>query len=93
MKNRMLKYVVLTCLTAALVGNAGADELGELRQQVDEQYKQLLVLQNKIMELEARQNQQDVVVQKLEAKPTLTIPETPTPMPQHPKTQFASSRT
>lgn len=76
MKNRMLQSFVLACFMAVFVGMAGADELGELRRQVDEQYKQLLVLQNKIMELEARQNQQDVVVQKLEENHTFTIPDT-----------------
>jgi hypothetical protein len=61
---------------AFLASLAGADEIGDLRQQMEQQYEQLRQIQAKLIELETTQQQQGAAVSKLEETGGVTLPET-----------------
>lgn len=65
--------LVFCCLTAPGVR---ADEVDDLKRQLEQQYEQMRQIQNKLIELEAAQKQQGVAVAKLEETGTMTLPET-----------------
>jgi hypothetical protein len=59
-------WIVIAGFWAGLTGTAGADDVTELRKQMEQQYEQMRQMQNKLIELEAAQKQQGVAVKKLE---------------------------
>jgi hypothetical protein len=61
---------------AGLVGRAHADEVSDLRKEVEQQYNALLKVQNQLLEIEAAQKKQGESVKKLESTGGFTIPET-----------------
>lgn len=66
----MLRNIGMWIVAAGiLTGSAGivkADDITELRKQMEQQYEQMRQMQNKLIELEAAQKQQGATVQKLE---------------------------
>ena len=76
----MAKKMRMVCLTAmfaaGLVGRAHADEVSDLRKEVEQQYNALLKVQNQLLEIEAAQKKQGETVKKLESTGGFTIPET-----------------
>ncbi len=76
--------MVRTWIAAAMVlamvsaGTARGDEIDELKQQLQDQYNQLMQVQNKLMELEADQQRQAEQIQALPAAPAreYELPET-----------------
>lgn len=59
-------WVLAAVLAAGLVGTVRADEVSELRKQVENQYNELLKVQTKLLEIEAAQAKQGASVKKLE---------------------------
>ena len=68
-------WVFAAVLAAGLVGTVRADEVSELRKQVESQYNELLKVQSKLLEIEAAQEKQGASVKKLETT-GLTLPDT-----------------
>lgn len=69
-------YVIVVCMMTGMVGLARADELSELRQQVENQYNELIKVQNRLLAIEASQKEQGAAVRKLENSGGFAIPET-----------------
>ena len=60
-----------------MASSVRADEIAELRRQMEQQYEQMRQMQNKLIELEAAQKQQKAAVQKREGTSgPKTLPET-----------------
>jgi hypothetical protein len=59
-------WVVAVGILAGSAGVAKADDVTELRKQMEQQYEQMRQMQNKLIELEAAQKQQGTAVKKLE---------------------------
>jgi len=59
-------WVVAAGILAGSAGVAKADDIAELRKQMEQQYEQMRQMQNKLIELEAAQKQQGTAMQKLE---------------------------
>ncbi|MEN8128391.1 MAG: putative porin [Planctomycetota bacterium] len=70
-------WIVIAAILIGWVNVATADEVAELRKQLEQQYEQMRQMQNKLNELEAAQKQQQVAVQEMEkSNDTITLPET-----------------
>ena len=70
-------WLVIAGFLAGSVDIAKADDIAELRKQMEQQYEQMRQMQGKLIELEAAQKQQGTAVQKLEeTSGTMTLPET-----------------
>lgn len=76
MFKRAAMRVIVIGLMTGMVGSAGADEISELRRQMENQYNELIKLQNKLIEIEAAQQEQGVTVKKLESNGGMAIPDT-----------------
>lgn len=78
MQQKMVVSVVVVMLMTGMVALARADELSDLRQMVENQYNELIKVQNRLIALEAVQKEQGVAVQRLESdnKRGFAIPET-----------------
>ncbi len=76
MLKRAAMRVIVIGLVTGMVGSAGADEISELRKQMEMQYNELIKLQSKLIEIEAAQKEQGAVVQRLETSKGFTVPET-----------------
>ena len=68
-------WVVAAGILAGSAGVAKADDVTELRKQMEQQYEQMRQMQNKLIELEASQKKQSDAVQKLEESGTMMLPE------------------
>ena len=76
MFKKMVVSAVFISFIAGMAAPADADEISELRKQVENQYNELIKVQNKLLEIEAAQREQGVAVKKLESSGGFTIPET-----------------
>ena len=77
MFKKMTLWVVIAGFLAGSIGVAKADDIAELRKQMEQQYEQMRQMQGKLIELEAAQKQQGTAVHKLEeTSGTMTLPET-----------------
>lgn len=76
MLRKLAMCVVVVSLMTGTVGSVRADEISDLRKQMESQYNELLKLQNKLIEIEAAQKEQGVAVQRLETQKGFAIPET-----------------
>jgi len=76
MFKKMVVSAVFIGFMAGIAAPAGADEISELRKQVENQYNELIKVQNKLLEIEAAQREQGAAVEKLESNGGMTIPET-----------------
>ena len=76
----MVKQWMIGVLAAGfltgLCGGVKADEISELRREMENQYEAMRQIHSRLIELEAKQKEQDVAVKKLESSGALTIPET-----------------
>lgn len=61
-----MKVIVWLMWAGLLAGLAGADEISDLRSQLQQQYEQMQQMQQRLSQLEAAQKQQDAAVAKLE---------------------------
>lgn len=75
LKQAVMGVIVLGLMTG-MTGSVRADEISELRQQMENQYAELIRLQNKLIAIEAAQKEQGAVVQRLETSKEFAIPET-----------------
>jgi len=70
-------WVVVAGVLLGSIGVVRADDVADLRRQMEQQYEQMRQMQGKLIELEAAQKQHGVAVQKLEESGgTMTLPET-----------------
>ena len=76
MFKKMVVSVVVLGFMAGIVAPVEADEISDLRRQMESQYNELVKLQNRLLEIEAAQKEQGVVVKRLESSGGMTIPET-----------------
>ena len=77
MLRKMTMWILIVGFSAGLAGTARADDIAELRKQMEQQYEQMRQMQGKLIELEAAQKQQGTAVHKLEeTSGTMTMPET-----------------
>ena len=76
MFKRLAGSVIIISLMAGMAGWVRADELSDLRKQMENQYNELIKVQNKLLEIEAAQKEQGATVKKLESSGGFTIPET-----------------
>ena len=75
MTNKIRMWVVAAVFAAGLTVTVRADEISDLRKQMEQQYEQMRQMQNKLIELESSQKKQSDAVQKLEESGTMTLPE------------------
>ncbi|MHC4386699.1 MAG: hypothetical protein ACYSUG_06880, partial [Planctomycetota bacterium] len=66
MFRKQVMWVIAVGIFAGFVGVTKADDVAELRKQMEQQYEQMRQMQNKLIELEAAQKQQGMAVKKLE---------------------------
>ena len=76
MARKVWLWSVVLSLLLGLACPVQADDISDLRAQMEQQYEQMRQMQNKLIELEAAQKQQGAAVQKLEESGGFTIPET-----------------
>lgn len=76
MVQRTRMWVFAAVFAAGLTATGRADEVSELRKQVENQYNELLKVQTKLVELEAAQKTQGESVKQLEASGGYTLPDT-----------------
>lgn len=76
MQQTVLKGVVGLAVLMGAVPMVYADELDELRQQLEQQYTEMAKMQARLIELETAQKEQAATVAKLESSPTMEVPET-----------------
>lgn len=76
MLKQAVRGVIALGLMTGMTGSVRADEISELRQQMENQYAELIRLQNKLIAIEAAQKEQGAVVQRLETSKGFAIPET-----------------
>ena len=76
MTDKVRMWIFTAVFAAGLTVTARADQISELRQQMEKQYEQMRQMQSKLIELEAAQKKQGAAVQKLEESGGFTIPET-----------------
>ncbi len=72
----MSRWLAVVVLAAGWVDVSRADEISELRQQLQEQYNALREVQQKLIEIESAQKQQGQAVKKFESTGGAVIPET-----------------
>lgn len=75
MVQTMGRWFVVAMVTAGVVGISRADEVSELRQQLQEQYNSLREIQQKLIEIETAQKQQGESVKKLESAGPAAVPD------------------
>ncbi len=75
MFRKQVMWVIAVGIFAGFVGVTKADDVAELRKQMEQQYEQMRQMQNKLIELEAAQKQQGMAVKKLE-ETEFVLPET-----------------
>lgn len=76
MIKKWVMWVVAAGFVAGLANTAKADDITELRKQMEQQYEQMRQMQNKLIELETAQKQQGAAVKKIEESGTVTLPDT-----------------
>ena len=76
MVQRTRMWVFAAVFAAGLTATGRADEVSELRKQVENQYNELLKVQTKLVELEAAQKTQGESVKQLESSGGYTLPDT-----------------
>ena len=65
MVKKLRMWVVLAAILSGFVGVVNADEIADVRRQMEQQYEQMRQIQSKLFELEAAQKQQEASVQKM----------------------------
>lgn len=76
MAKKWTTWMLAAAMTAGSVGTAHADEVGQLRKQIEEQYEALRQVQTRLIEIEAAQKQQAESVKKLESTGGVVFPDT-----------------
>lgn len=69
-------WVVIAAFVTGLAGTTKADEISELRKEVERQYNALLKVQSKLLELESTMKQQGTAIQSIEQTGGMGMPET-----------------
>ena len=75
MFKKVAMWILVAGILAGTAGVAKADDVAELRKQMEKQYEQMRQMQSKLIELEAAQKQQGSAVQKLEKTGGMEMPE------------------
>jgi hypothetical protein len=75
MVNRTTLWFLVAAFAAGFTGTVRADEISELRKQVEEQYNALRQVQTKLIEIESAQAKQGESVKKLESGGGFALPD------------------